>query len=76
MDLATVLGIISGIALFTIAIVSNGSIMEFIHVPSILIVLGGTFAATLINYPLQSVLAVSKILKNVFMEKSTIQMKL
>lgn len=70
MDLATVLGIISGIALFTIAIVSNGSIMEFIHVPSILIVLGGTFAATLINYPLQSVLAVSKILKNVFMEKS------
>ena len=44
--------------------------MEFIHVPSILIVLGGTFAATLINYPLQSVLAVSKILKNVFMEKS------
>jgi len=69
-DLATVLGIIGGVVLFSIAIVANGSILEFVHVPSMLIVLGGTFAATLINFPLPSVLEVSRILKNVFLEKT------
>ncbi|MCK5512908.1 MAG: MotA/TolQ/ExbB proton channel family protein, partial [Deltaproteobacteria bacterium] len=38
-------------------------------IPSIMIVLGGTLAITLINYPLSDVLSVMKVLKNAFLYK-------
>lgn len=66
MDIATVAGIVSGVILFTVAISSNGSILDFVDFPSFLIVLGGTMAGTLINYPLYKVLEVIKILRVVF----------
>lgn len=71
MDLATILGIISGIALIISAIVLGGSPVIFIDVPSMLIVFGGTIASTLISYPLNEVLGVLKIVPKVFtVEKS------
>jgi chemotaxis protein MotA len=69
-DFATIIGVFSGIALFVIAIASDGSIFEFVHYPSILIVMGGTLAGTLINYPLQDILGVLKILRVAFMKKT------
>lgn len=69
MDIATVLGIVSGVVLFLWAIMIDGSLNDFIDTPSILIVLGGTAAGTLISYPLNRVLDVIKILKVVFTKK-------
>lgn len=69
LDLSTVLGIISGVGLFSIAISSGGSILDFIHLPSLLIVVGGTLAGTLINYPLHKLLEMFKILKIIFTQK-------
>ena len=48
---STILGIIFGIALFSYAIVSNtDNYTMFLSVPSLMLVLGGTIAATLIAY--------------------------
>jgi chemotaxis protein MotA len=70
MDYATIAGIVSGIFLFTWAI-GLASIRDFIHLPSFLIVVGGTVAGTLINYPIAKVLEVSKILSNAFKKKDS-----
>jgi chemotaxis protein MotA len=41
----------------------------FINAPSALIVVGGTFGAVLINYPISDLLGVSGVVKNVFFQK-------
>jgi len=70
-DIATVAGIVSGVILFAVAMSTNGSILDFVDFPSFLIVLGGTVAGTLINYPIYKVLEVIRILRVVF-TKNTI----
>ncbi len=69
MDLATIIGIISGIILFIWAIYMGGTIKAFIDLPSALIVFGGTMAATLVNYPFSKLTGMTKMLKIVFTEK-------
>ena len=49
MDIATLLGIISGTGLVLAAIIAGGGAITFFNVPSILITVGGTAAATFIN---------------------------
>lgn len=71
MDLATVIGIISGLVLFVWAIYMGGTLKAFIDIPSAMIVLGGIMASVLINYPLSKLIDVAKILKIVFIEKKT-----
>ncbi len=70
MDIATIVGILSGMGLLLVSIMSKGSIMLFFDVGSILIVFGGTIAATLINYPLADVLSVMGVVKNAFTHKA------
>lgn len=69
MDIATLLGVISGFSLVVIAIKMGGGLIWFVNLPSIMIVMGGTAAITLINYPLSDVLSVMKVLKNAFLYK-------
>ncbi|WP_422445815.1 flagellar motor protein [Thermoanaerobacterium sp. DL9XJH110] len=69
MDLATIIGIVSGLVIFIWAIYMGGTLSAFINIPSALIVFGGVLAATLVNYPLSKLIDVLKILKIVFMEK-------
>ena len=38
----------------------------FLHIPSLLIVLGGTLAATAINFPLTEIIRVMNVAKNAF----------
>ena len=66
MDLATVAGIIIAFSLVVGAIMSGGSLMLFVDFPSILIVLGGTIGATLINYPFGYMLEVLKVIRKTF----------
>ncbi|MBA4782989.1 MAG: MotA/TolQ/ExbB proton channel family protein [Rhizobiales bacterium] len=56
MDLATLIGIVAGFAIIVAAIFTGGDINAFIDVPSILIVIGGGIAATLIRFPLTGIL--------------------
>jgi len=63
MDIATLIGILSGTGLVLAAIIAGGGAITFFHVPSILITVGGTLAATLINFPLQKVVGVFAVVK-------------
>jgi len=66
MDLATLLGIVSAFGLVIIAMSIGGGLGAFIDAPSVMIVMGGTLGATLINYPISDVLGVLTVAKNVF----------
>ncbi len=52
MDIATLLGLIGGMAIIFAAIVTGSDLMIFLNLPGVMIVVGGTAAATLIKFPL------------------------
>ena len=52
MDVTTVLGLIIGVIVVTLAILTGSDLWIFLNLPGFLIVVGGTFAATLIKFPL------------------------
>ena len=57
MDKATPAGLLLGVGLILVSIaLGGGGLMPFIDAPSLLIVVGGSIAATLINFPLADVL--------------------
>ncbi len=70
MDIATVIGFVSGIALVMITILMGGNVLLFWNVPSVILVVGGTIAATLINFPLGDVLSVFNSAKNSFIHRA------
>lgn len=70
MDLATLLGILVASGLVIISILMGGSGAWFISYPSLMIVLGGTMGATLVNYPLAEVVSMFKVTKNAFRQRT------
>jgi len=70
MDRSTVLGIIAGLILLAIAIQIEGSLLAFWSLSSLLIVFGGAFCATLVNFSLEQVLGMGKVLKIAFHDVS------
>lgn len=56
MDLATILGIVVGGAFIAAAILMGGSFSQFMDGPSVMIVIGGGMAATLIRFPLSGIM--------------------
>ena len=71
MDIATILGVISAFGLVFIAIMIGGGIQLFINIPALMIVVGGTLGATMINYPLRDVFGVFKVVKKALFAKNT-----
>jgi len=66
-DLGTLIGLLAGITIIVIGILqSGGKLFWFFSFNSILIVVGGTLAATMVNLPLKAVKNLFNILKNVF----------
>ena len=67
MDVATFIGLIVGFGLIAYAIVQKGGGADsFWQLESLMLVLGGTIAATLVNYPLKNVWRVFNVVKNAF----------
>lgn len=56
MDISTIIGIVSGVGCIIFAILLGSGLSTFVDIPSMLIVIGGSFAATLINFPLPDVM--------------------
>lgn len=69
MDKATLLGIILGFSLIIASIQMGEGIGLFVNLPSILIVLGGTLASTLICFPGAQVFKVMGVVRNAFFQK-------
>ena len=60
MDISTILGFLIGWGLVLFSIASGVGLGPFIDVPSLLIVLGGTVGASMINYPLAQITGAGK----------------
>ncbi|RLB84300.1 MAG: motility protein A [Deltaproteobacteria bacterium] len=69
MDLATIIGVVSGIGLVVASILMGSGLGLFINIPSLMIVGGGTVAATLIAYPLKEFFLVIGLFIKVFIFK-------
>ena len=67
MDVTTVVGIISGLwFIFVAMILGGGDVVTYLHPRSIMITVGGTIAATLINYPLHEIRGVLTTVRKAF----------
>ncbi|MGM0587461.1 MAG: motility protein A [Bacteroidota bacterium] len=55
MERSTLIGLGSGFALIAIAILVQGGLSSFLSIESLLIVVGGVFAATLVNYSVEDI---------------------
>ena len=55
MDIATLLGLVIGVSVVTLAIMTGSELWIFLNLPGFLIVVGGTFAATLMKFPISGV---------------------
>lgn len=72
MDITTLIGALLGIALIAFSVIFHEGVAGlkiFNNVEAFLVVLGGTFCATLINYPLSQVLGVFKVAQKVLFAK-------
>ncbi|MDQ6996271.1 MAG: MotA/TolQ/ExbB proton channel family protein [Mariprofundus sp.] len=67
MDLSTIAGIMAGIGLIVLSIVLSAVQPDvYINLPGLLIVIGGTIAATLVSFPTQELGKVWQVLGHVF----------
>lgn len=70
MDIATIVGIVVGLGLIVFTIVTGEGAKMFLHVPSMMIVFGGSIAATLVSFTLKEVLGVANVIKKTFFADS------
>lgn len=69
MDIATLVGIVLGIVSIVYSIIVGAGVqgfLSFIDIPSVVIVVGGMIAATLISYPLNQFLSIFSSAKKTF----------
>jgi len=62
-DIATVIGLVAGSGLIILAILSGGGAGMFFNIPSLMIVVGGMVASTLIHFSLGTVLKIFSVAK-------------
>jgi chemotaxis protein MotA len=68
LDIGTIIGIVVGLALVVGSILMKGTITAFVDVASLLIVIGGTFAASCVAFPLGSVFSAIKAALSIFFQ--------
>lgn len=72
MDLASVIGLLLAVGLIVCSILlGSAPFTAFIDLPSIFVVFGGSMAASLICFPLKSMLSAPMVAKNAFFNKPT-----
>ena len=71
LDVLTIGGFIFGAGLVVWSIMMDGSLSTFINWPSVAITVGGSFGAMLINFQLDQIRQVVKVVSQVFFEKKT-----
>ncbi|GAB5440166.1 MAG: MotA/TolQ/ExbB proton channel family protein [Fuerstiella sp.] len=69
MDISTVIGLVLAIGLVVGSILLGGGLGDFIDVPSLMITVGGSFAAVLINFQLPVALGAMNVIKKCFLSK-------
>lgn len=70
MDLATLLGLVGALAAIAVSVLMGGSAGAFMNTPSLVIVLGGTIAITLMKFPLSHMLGAFQVALKAFIHKT------
>ena len=63
MDIATVIGILAGFGLVISAMLMGGGAGMFVHLPSMLITVGGMLAATFVHFSIGQVMKIASVAK-------------
>jgi len=71
LDKASIFGVVVGIGLVVAAILLGGSLITFVNLPGVLVVGGGTFAATSIAFPTNELKWIWPVSRRVFNNPST-----
>ncbi|MDH3684810.1 MAG: MotA/TolQ/ExbB proton channel family protein [Myxococcales bacterium] len=71
MDIATLIGIVIGFVLIGGSMMMGGSLSAFFNVPGLMIVVGGTFAAALINERMSNVIGAVKVAVQAFVDRKS-----
>lgn len=66
MDIATLVGMLCGAVFIILGIVLDGNIADYFSASSVMIVIGGTLASTMANYPLKQFLSTISIARIAF----------
>lgn len=61
MDILTLVGLLAGVLIVLLAMLANATVMTFLNFPGLAIVLGGTFAVTLIKFRMATVVSASRL---------------
>lgn len=70
MDIATLVGLFGGFAVMALAIISGGTgIRSYVDIPSLLITVIGTIAATMVAYPIRTLKDIPKLMGKTFKSK-------
>ncbi len=69
MDIATVIGLVSGSVLIIGSILMGGSLLTFINIPSVLVVVGGTVAVTFMRFKMADVIGSITVALKAFLFK-------
>lgn len=70
MDIATIIGFVAGFGCVIVSLCSGSSPLVFVHLPSMMIVVGGMLSATLIHFPLKNFLSFGKVAIKVVLHKA------
>ena len=69
MDIGTIIGVVVGLGLVLVSIILKSPITAFIDVSSVLIVVGGTLAATMVAFSIKSVMTAIKASLQIFFQQ-------
>ena len=69
MDIATILGLATGLIMVASAMLFSGDAMPYMHLPSLMITFGGTLSAVLIHFPASRVKNGISVARNCFVTK-------
>ena len=61
MDILTLVGLLAGTLIVLLAMLANATVLTFLNLPGLAIVLGGTFAVTLIKFRMPTVLSAFRL---------------
>jgi len=75
LDIATIAGILAGFGLLIGTIAMGGGVSAFIDAPSVMIVVGGSTAATLVNFPMHQFIATIKVAAKAFRTEDSRQLE-
>lgn len=70
MDIATIIGLVAGVLCIVLSLAAGGDFAAFIDIPSLMIVVGGMLATTLMHFSLNQFLGVMKVAKKTLFFKS------